>query len=278
MSVTVTENERASEPRYAAYWEDRALRYAAKKDGLAAVCAYGMPGFYNWAIDLCQRLALRPWLQPPADAAVLDVGCGIGRWSRMLAARGAQVTGVDLSATMVSEAKRRAEAEGSSTRCRFLVQDLAELDAGARFDLVLGVTVLQHIIDPKRLSQAVARLAAHLAPDGRLVLLEVAPTASQSRCDSPIFQARTLETYRALFIGAGLRLEKVTGVDPVPLKTWFLPYYPRLARPVALLGLAAVTALSVPVDAIFGRRWVHRSWHKLFVLRHAQRTCAAESP
>lgn len=252
----------------AVYWEDRARRYAAQKHGLAAVCAYGMPGFYNGAIDLCQRLALRAWLKPPADAPVLDVGCGIGRWSRILAARGAYVTGVDLSATMVAEANRRAEAEGLSPRCRFLVQDLAELDIGTRFDLVLGVTVLQHIIDAGRLQQAVARLAAHLSARGHMVLLEVAPTASQSRCDSAIFQARTLETYQSLFAAAGLRLETMTGVDPVSLKTWFLPYYKRLPRLLALAGLAAVTALSVPVDAVCGRRWVDRSWHKVFVLRH----------
>ena len=35
-----------------------------------------------------------------AAARVLDVGCGVGRWSRRLAKRGAQVTGIDLSPTM----------------------------------------------------------------------------------------------------------------------------------------------------------------------------------
>ena len=35
-----------------AYWEDRARRFAAEGDGLAAVCAYGMPEFYNRAIHL----------------------------------------------------------------------------------------------------------------------------------------------------------------------------------------------------------------------------------
>ena len=44
------------------YWEDRAQRFAGEGAGLAAVCAYGMPEFYNRAIQLEQRLALRPWL------------------------------------------------------------------------------------------------------------------------------------------------------------------------------------------------------------------------
>ena len=56
------------------YWEDRARRFAAEGDGLAAVCAYGMPEFYNRAIHLEQRLALEPWLKVDAGTRVLDVG------------------------------------------------------------------------------------------------------------------------------------------------------------------------------------------------------------
>ena len=52
---------------------------------------------------------------------VLDVGCGVGRWSRLLAARGADVTGVDLSPTMIAQARTAGpHAEGVAHRCRFL--------------------------------------------------------------------------------------------------------------------------------------------------------------
>src|ERR1700680_4557499 len=142
------------------YWEDRAQRFAAEGDGLAAVCAYGMPGFYNRAIHLEQRLALEPWLRVGAGTRVLDVGCGVGRWSRLLAARGADVLGVDLSPTMIAIAQSRAAAAGLSERCRFLVQDVTQLEAGGEFDLVLVVTVLQHILDPMRLRIALQRMAA----------------------------------------------------------------------------------------------------------------------
>ena len=128
------------------YWEERAQRFAAEGEGLAAVCAYGMPEFYNRAIHLEQRLALEPWLNVGPGTRVLDVGCGVGRWSRLLAARGADVLGVDLSPTMIAQAQQRAAAEGVDGRCRFQVRDLATLDVGERFDLVLGVTVLQHKI------------------------------------------------------------------------------------------------------------------------------------
>src|ERR1700733_13075369 len=181
------------------YWEDRAQRFAGERDGLAAVCAYGMPAFYNRAIHLEQRLALEPWLKVNPGTRVLDVGCGIGRWSRLLAARGADVTGVDLSPTMIAQAQQRAAAEGVADRCRFQVQDLSTLDVGERFDLVLGVTVLQHILDPGALRAALAAMTTHLAPGGRMILLEAAPAALVNRCDSTVFRARHRDVYLQLF-------------------------------------------------------------------------------
>lgn len=250
-----------------AYWEERAGRFASQGDGLAAVCSYGMPAFYNQVIHWCQRLALRRWLRVRPSTRVLDVGCGIGRWSCRLAARGASVTGVDLSPTMIGEAGRRAAAQGVAARCRFLAQDLAALEVEGRFDLILGVTVLQHILEPAALHASVKRLASRLAADGVLILLEAAPERAVTSCDSPIFRARQREQYRRLFEGCGLKLEAVTGVDPAPFRSWLLPYLPRIPRALRALALAAVTLLSIPIDVPFGRLAARKSWHAVFVLR-----------
>ncbi|MCZ7652481.1 MAG: methyltransferase domain-containing protein [Thermoanaerobaculia bacterium] len=55
---------------------------------------------------LVEALALAP------GARVLDVGCGTGRHAIELARRGFRVTGIDLSAGMLAEARRKAEAVG----------------------------------------------------------------------------------------------------------------------------------------------------------------------
>jgi 2-polyprenyl-3-methyl-5-hydroxy-6-metoxy-1,4-benzoquinol methylase len=251
------------------YWEDRAKRFAAEGAGLAAVCSYGMPDFYNRMIHRCQRLALEPWLDVSPGTRVLDVGCGVGRWSLMLATRGAVVTGMDLSPTMISEAQRRAESHGMANRCRFLVQDLAQLDAGDEFDLMIGVTVLQHILDPESLRAAIRRMTEHLAPGGRMVLLEAAPARGSKHCDTTVFRARHRDVYLDLFAEAGLELKAISGVDPAPFKTWLLPYLRRLPKPIATSALVLATLLSAPVDLIFGRRAVKRSWHAVFVLQRA---------
>ena len=252
------------------YWEDRARRIAAQGAGLAAVCSYGMPEFYNRMIHWSQQLALEPWLKIEPGARVLDVGCGIGRWSSLLAKRGARVTGMDLSPTMIAEARRRASDMGVGGRCEFLVQDLAHLDAGERFDLLLGVTVLQHMLDTDALRSAIQRMRDHLAHGGRMVLLEAAPARIARQCDTTVFRARHRDTYLELFAEAGLHLHAMTGVDPAPFKTWLLPHIRRLPRLLALGAIAGVTALSTPIDVLFGRRAIERSWHVVFVLQRSR--------
>jgi 2-polyprenyl-3-methyl-5-hydroxy-6-metoxy-1,4-benzoquinol methylase len=254
----------------ATYWDERAGRFARHGDGLAAVCSYGMPSFYNRAIDCCQRLALGSWLEVAPGARVLDVGCGIGRWSCRLAARGARVTGVDLSPTMIAQAQRRAAAAGVAAQCRFLAQDLAALELAGRFDLILGVTVLQHILEPAALRASVARLGAHLRADGTLILLEAAPERAVTSCNSPVFRARQREEYRRLFAACGLRLEAVTGVDPAPFRYWLLPHLPRIPRLLRTAALLAVTLLSMAIDVPFGRAAAGHSWHAVFILKRAR--------
>jgi ubiquinone/menaquinone biosynthesis C-methylase UbiE len=255
--------------RPASYWEDRARRFAGEGAGLAAVCSYGMPAFYNGVIHFCQRLALDPWLRIPPGTRVLDVGCGVGRWSRLLASRGAFVTGVDLSPTMIAQSQLRTAWAGLSHRCRFLVQDVAALDVGGPFDLVLGVTVLQHILDPDALRAALARMAAQLSSAGRMVLLEAAPTDAAASCDTTVFRARQRREYLQQFSECGLRVRTITGVDPAPFKTWLWPHLRKLPRPVSLATLALATGLSAPIDVVFGRLAVKRSWHAVFVLERA---------
>lgn len=253
--------------RPAEYWEDRARRFAVEGDGLAAVCSYGMPGFYNRLIQFSQRRALAPWLKAPSGSRVLDVGCGIGRWSRLLAARGARVTGIDLSPTMIAEAERRAAASGLAERCRFIVQDSAALEIDGTFDLIVCVTVLQHMLDVGALRSALQRMAAHLAPQGRMVVLEAAPARLASHCNSAVFTARHRAFYLSQFRECGLQVRALSGVDPAPFKTWLLPHLPRLPRPLRLTALALATALSAPLDALCGRLLTERSWHTVFVLQ-----------
>ncbi|MCX8205319.1 MAG: class I SAM-dependent methyltransferase [Candidatus Nezhaarchaeota archaeon] len=61
--------------------------------------------------------------------SVLDLGCGVGRISNRLAARGFKVTGIDLSSRCIEEARRIAEETGVSKNTDYIVGDYREFCA-----------------------------------------------------------------------------------------------------------------------------------------------------
>ncbi|MFG2989092.1 class I SAM-dependent methyltransferase [Streptomyces sp. NPDC048257] len=110
---------------------------------------------------------LRAWL-PVGPADVLDVGCGTGSLSLLLAEAGHRVTGVDLAPRMVERAGAKLAAAGFEGR--FLVGDAAAAPTGHhRYDVVLCRHLLWTLPDPEA---ALREWVARLAPGGRLVLVE----------------------------------------------------------------------------------------------------------
>ena len=105
-----------------------------------------------------------------ADAA-LDVGCGFGadvaemtRWMP----QGGKVTGIDRSATMITEARRRTADLG--LQVAFDVGDAMALPyADASFAACRAVTILQHLTGPQRAIQEMARVTR---PGGQVAALE----------------------------------------------------------------------------------------------------------
>lgn len=100
---------------------------------------------------------------------VLDLACGTGNASAIMAARGWQVVGVDLSTGMVEEARRKAEKKG--LHVDFLVQDAAELELPPPpFDLCVSFfDSLNYIVKPDRLAMAMHRVYDHLRPGGLFI-------------------------------------------------------------------------------------------------------------
>ena len=122
-------------------------------------------------IDELDALPFETWLlDRVVDAAegqpVMEVGSGPGHVTAHLVSRGADATGIDLSAAMVAEARRRFPA------LVFEVGDLRQLSRPATssgWAAVLGWYSLIHLASSE-LPAAVAALARPLAPGGWLVL------------------------------------------------------------------------------------------------------------
>jgi hypothetical protein len=58
----------------------------------------------------------------------------------------------------------------------------------------------------------------------------------------------------------------LTGVDPAPFRRRLVPHVRRLPKRLAFGLLLIATALSVLINAPFGRRAVKHSWHAVFVV------------
>lgn len=93
-------------------------------------------------------------------ASVLDAGCGTGRVAIELARHGIDVVGVDLDPSMLSTAAQLAPS------IRWVQCDLASLDLGRRFDVVVMAGNVLRFTDPGTEPAVVAACAAHLAPRG----------------------------------------------------------------------------------------------------------------
>jgi len=98
-----------------------------------------------------------------APRLVLDAGCGTGRIARELARRGVEIVGVDLDEDMLSTARRKAP------ELEWCHADLATIDLGRVFDVVLVAGNVMIFLTPGTESAVLANLARHLAPGGALI-------------------------------------------------------------------------------------------------------------
>jgi ubiquinone/menaquinone biosynthesis C-methylase UbiE len=126
--------------------------------------------------ELGERLGL------PADAEVLDVGCGVGDVARRMTAKfKLKVTGIDILDFNLEEARKRSVAAGLEDRVKFQRGNYQKLDfPDQSFDGVYAMETLVHAAD---LGRALSEFRRVLRPGGRLVMFEYsrAPESTVSR-------------------------------------------------------------------------------------------------
>ena len=96
---------------------------------------------------------------------VLDIGCGAGLLCEPLSRLGAQVIGVDPSVSNIAAAKLHADKSHLSIDYRCTTVE--EIDPRERFDIVLAMEVVEHVVD---VGVFLKRCAALLKPNGLMVV------------------------------------------------------------------------------------------------------------
>lgn len=147
----------------------------------------GVP--YNMWVRYIEELVKRYGLKVER---VLDLACGTGKVSRILANRGFAVVGVDASPGMIEQARRATLLPS----VRYKAQRMQDLELGEQFDLTVCLfDSLNYVLDPEDVRSAFRRVAEHLRPGG-LFIFDV---NTEWALEQELFTQRSL--------GLGRRLE-----------------------------------------------------------------------
>jgi len=158
-------------------------------------------------------------LSPQPGERVLDLGCGTGHLTAVIAERGAETIGIDASPAMIEQARL------NFPTLQFEVADGLDFEAPDPFDAVFTNATLHWILEPMRL---VRRMREALKPGGRFVgefggqgnlrkLLEGLRTAIDETgvaCPSlTSWYFPSVEEYRVLLERQGFRVMSATLFD-----------------------------------------------------------------
>ena len=112
-------------------------------------------------LDYIDRLA------PLADKHVIDVGCGGGLLTEGMAARGAQVIGIDMGKAPLSVARLHQHESGLEIDYQQATAEQMAAEQADSFDTVTCMEMLEHVPDPAATIAACAQL---IRDDGRVFL------------------------------------------------------------------------------------------------------------
>ncbi len=124
--------------------------------------------------DVLLNAAMLREMQLCGDEQILDLGSGLGQFTRMMAraAPRGRVIGIERDDEQLAAARRLASTDGESSLADFRAGDALALDLGnawGTFDLAHSRFLLEHIPDPLRAVRAMVRA---VRPGGRIVLAD----------------------------------------------------------------------------------------------------------
>jgi len=193
-------------------------RIAPRYDRLNGLISLG--AHRRWKRAAVAELALAP------GAVVLDLACGTGDLAAEAARAGARAVGVDLSAGMLREARRRLPA---TTLVRAAGEALPLADASV--DAVACGFALRNFVDLAAVLREVARV---LRPEGRVALVEIdRPASSLVRRAHGLYFERLVPLVGAL-------LSDRFAYAYLPSSAAYLPDAAALGALLAAAGLGAV--------------------------------------
>jgi 2-polyprenyl-3-methyl-5-hydroxy-6-metoxy-1,4-benzoquinol methylase len=161
--------------------------------------------------------------RPHLGRRVLDAGAGLGAFSALAAAAGAEVLAVEPDRAFVATLRDRFADE---PRIEVVEGTAEDPRVAGSFDSVLCLNVLEHVRDD---AAVIAGFRDRLAPGGRLLLLVPAHPRLYAAYDRAVGHERRYEkdALRALLEQTGFEVDDIRHVNPVGALAWLLMMRPR---------------------------------------------------
>jgi 2-polyprenyl-3-methyl-5-hydroxy-6-metoxy-1,4-benzoquinol methylase len=179
------------------YWIER---HKSLKGKLESVGKIGMTQDWNLAAYERKRERLATLFSDLGvdlrGADALDAGCGVGMMTRLLLDLGARAHGIDVSADAIEQAWELCP------EANFTATSLVNFDLKRKYDLVICIDVLYHIVSDTNWSGVLDSFVEHLRPRGVIVIVDqVRPEPTRP---SEHVRFRTLAMYDDKLARSGL--------------------------------------------------------------------------
>jgi 2-polyprenyl-3-methyl-5-hydroxy-6-metoxy-1,4-benzoquinol methylase len=224
----------------AAYWDSKANSY--NETAVSMWPNRALNGLYESE----QKELIISHLGDVSGIALLDLGCGTGRFSRWFAVQGSQVTGVDFSAGALNIAALQYPSDNPSYR-QGSVFELTDEDT---YDLVFTWGVLTIACrDKDQLLDSLIRIRRALRADGRLLLTEPIHRGVLHRVLN-----LDLSEFLAVMREAGFEVQATTPLHfwPMRLALCYISWPAWMTVPLYHLGQAA---MKIPGLSRLGDYW-----------------------
>ena len=198
------------------FWVQRVERYGHTGWADAAIYAFDQP----IRLNLVRMLVEKYLMKAKDSSALLDFGCGTGEFSNQIKDLFGKSVLYDPCKEVLDMARIHAIKNAT-----FLSEKKSLCELNLQYNVILSITVLQHIMDDMELKETLAMLVDSLAEDGVFIIME----SFMENLNSDYERAWNFEQFDHYMTEAGLVLQEAYDFyhpteDDIP---GFKSYYQR---------------------------------------------------